>query len=709
MKNIIHIIKTLAIALLLPALSVSSAETGGVGEELVLEQITVTGQKREDDAQKISVPLTVISNVDIEDRGITSLKDAADYFPNFIYGGNRSDSGTFNFRGLGYNVYTEKQPVIINVDGVPWDSRFGILTDFTNVEQIEFLRGPQGTLYGKNAMGGVLNITTKSPGDEVEGKAKVQFEERNGHSGSFQFSSPIIEDSFYYSVSGSYSKTDGYITDTTPGNDEKWDHEEQKHLSVKLLSKLTDSMKFTLMYNYADTDSGAAPIYYGKEFTYESEFHYQNSEMERQTTDLSGKLDYAGNSFDVVSITGYKHTTGNSKLFYEPSEYGNEMEVDTENISQEIRLTSKENESGTKWLIGAYTDKTSMEEIISFEMDLSAYGMGVVIDHWPFEIESESMAAFGEIKFPMISDRFFVVLGSRYETITKQMDYKHLQTDYETGASTGDYNYIYMTDNPTTYETQATWSTLLGKTGLEYVVSDDFLTYLTVSQGYMPGGFNYTTDKKDLAEFDEQKSLNTEIGFKSKLFNERILLNVNLFHTQYTDLQVLQNQFGTLDYWVDNAGKAHATGIEVDFNAKLTGELDLFGNLGILEAKYDDFTVQEETGEGSYDSKTMVNAPAYTLMFGIKYRSDSGLFALADYHQYGTTHYTKDNNSEFTRDTFGLLNLKAGYETSSGLEFYGYVRNATDEEYITEAFSGAYHIFSVGEPRTIGIVANYRF
>lgn len=674
-----------------------------------IEPVTVTASKREVNAQETAIPMSIVTDMEIEDRSIDSFNDLAAFLPNFTYGGNRLDSGSFSYRGLGYNTFTEKEPVIVNVDGVPWDSRFGILTGFIDIEQVEFLRGPQGTLYGKNAMGGVINITTRQPGDEVHGKVSANIEENNGYGTKFMISGPAGVENLSFSLAGAWSTTDGYMTDHTPGGDWDWDHNEKKYLSVKMGYEPSSELNMSLSYRFNSSDGGHSPMYMGDQFTYDTYNGYKDPKMEQDTHDASFKIDFFASLFDITAITGFKHTDSQAKIAYQPSDYGCPMDVTETGLSQEIRFKSKEEKQGLQWLFGLYADTSKLDNAITMEYDYSDYGMGVLSDTYDFEIPTQSYAAFGEIKIELFSPSLALTLGARVEQVEKEMDYCHVQADTATGASSGDYNWIYMTDNPTRYTVEDSWSALLGKAAVEYQVSSEFMPYLSVSQGYMPGGFNYTNDVKENATFDEQKSLDYELGFKSMLFDRRLMLNVNLFYTLYKDMQILQNQAGTLVYYINNAGEAHATGIEADFNAQITKNLNLFGSLGIMEAEYDDYQVETYSGTIAYDGNTMTCAPAYTVSMGAVYRHKSGLFVYGCYHRYGETQFTADNNSRYERNAYDLVDAKIGYESALGWEAYVYARNLLDEEYITEAFADAYDIFAVGEPRTFGLEIVYRF
>jgi len=274
-----------------------------------------------------------------------------------------------------------------------------------------------------------------------------------------------------------------------------------------------------------------------------------------------------------------------------------------------------------------------------------------------------------------------------------------------------DYRLAVLMDNTTLsddrYSVEKDWSAALGKVAISYKAAENLNLYALVSQGYTPGGFNYSTSDKKHADFNETTSMNYEMGVKSKLLNNRLMLNANIFHTEYDDLQVLETLYASNIVVVKNAGKAHTTGIETDITARLAKGLDIFATAGMMEAKYDDFNLDSV----DYDEKYMIGAPKFNATAGISYRHSSGFMGIADVKHTGKTYYTKTNDSLKSEGSYEIVNVKAGYESDKGYEIYLYVRNLTDKEYFSwMRDAGAGTAFNyMGEPRTIGVEVNYRF
>jgi len=677
-------------------------------EEYKLETMTITAEKRQADSQKVAIPVTVLNSVYIEDSGIENFDDLTAHIPNLTFmQGGRQDTGSFFFRGLGVNVYTDRLPVSINIDGIAWDSRYGFQIDFSNVERVEFLRGPQGTLYGKNAMGGVINFVTKEPKNETSGKLTVGYDENNTYSGKFRVSGAAKKDKLFFGLSGSYMKTDGFMTDNTPGGKKDWDKDEKIHLSPKLVYKNGDRLKAILHYKYSKSDSNNMPQILGTDIKYSDTKGLKNPFIKRETSELALKLDADLKFADITSISSYRKTTGDADLYVAYNSYPGYDNADESHISQEFRLTSKKNNTGRKWIAGFHADKGKRDKEGGITFDYTSYGAGIYTEDWTTKQDISTYSAFGETTIPLFSPKLLFTAGARYERIKKDMDRIHSLRDYATGVSIP----YSLTGQalPIAFDIEKSWDSFLGKAALSFEKSENMMFYISATQGYMPGGFNFISDDKNYTQFNEQKSIDFEIGMKSTMFDKRLMLNLNIFRTDYEDLQILQ-KVNAVNFQITNAGKAEAYGIEADMFARPVKGLDIYGNFGVTKSEYSEFKeLDQMTGvTKDYSGNKMIGSPEFSGLIGAKYRHSSGLFFMAEYNYLGTTYFDKENKERYKRKAFALVNTKVGYEHPSGLEAYIYVDNLTDKEYYTEAIT-EYDMVTVGKPRTAGFEISYRF
>jgi len=680
------------------ALTVLTASVS-FADDLQLDMITVTAEKRTADAQEVASPMNVMTDTFIEDAGLNDVSDVGRYVPNVVIDSSWGLNQTWIVsRGMTTNEYLATSPMVLNYNGMPSDSNFGFNFTFEDIERIEVLRGPQGTLYGKNAMSGVINVVTKQPDNNLTGKIGFSVEERDTYKTKFTVSGPIKEDKLYFGLSGGYQETNGYIEDKTPGGQKDISASEKYHYSAKLRATPTSNSDIMLQYSHSRATGANPPLVFSDSHTYDVYTGFRDDQYDDtvSVTDLLLlNMNFKTDMFDITSISSYKNVDTDETTLM-GSQYGSYLigvqDFELPTYSQEIRISSTD-KSHIKWLGGLYYDRSKMD-VNKFSNILDNGTMRYTYDYMP-EIDSTTAAAFAEATIPLFSDRFALTLGGRYERTEREMDYR----------------LAVLMDNTTLsddrYSVEKDWSAALGKVAISYKAAENLNLYALVSQGYTPGGFNYSTSDKKHADFNETTSMNYEMGVKSKLLNNRLMLNANIFHTEYDDLQVLETLYASNIVVVKNAGKAHTTGIETDITARLAKGLDIFATAGMMEAKYDDFNLDSV----DYDEKYMIGAPKFNATAGISYRHSSGFMGIADVKHTGKTYYTKTNDSLKSEGSYEIVNVKAGYESDKGYEIYLYVRNLTDKEYFSwMRDAGAGTAFNyMGEPRTIGVEVNYRF
>jgi iron complex outermembrane receptor protein len=317
-------------------------------------------------------------------------------------------------------MFTSNNPVVLYIDGVPYTDRVGFDASLANVERIEVLRGPQGTLYGKDAIGGVINIVTKDPGDTFQGKVGAEYGSFNFMRGLFNGSGPLVKDKLYLGINGQYRRDDGWIENTHSGMDENANEEEDRRISGYLLFKPTDRLRARLVLSNDYTRESWVDGYTlppGSDIS-----SFDRDEAEQVDFDVPTKEEFESNSqslnlaydFGAATLTSttthrqleiegeYDADQGNDPLFSGLTMFGN-TELDTSN--QELRLSSNQ-QDGIRWVGGAYFDVE--------ERDQGPYGMQfpmfdpVTFDFLGnFEMNAESVtdsstaAVFGQVIVPL--------------------------------------------------------------------------------------------------------------------------------------------------------------------------------------------------------------------------------------------------------------------------------------------------------------------
>ncbi|WP_083863754.1 TonB-dependent receptor [Desulfobacula toluolica] len=326
-------------------------------------------------------------------------------------------------------------------------------------------------------------------------------------------------------------------------------------------------------------------------------------------------------------------------------------------MKKEIRIQSLENSGRLKWMVGLYYSFEEQDyHDFSITYDTMAFGHNTKYN-WPGNRSTKTMAAFGQVTVPIAGSLDFTA-GLRCERVNKELDYRHYDTRTDTGERLSSVEWSREED----------WDALLPKAVLSWRMNKDAMTYFSVSQGDLAGGLNANGDDKETAKFDEQTSLNYEIGAKTAFLDNRLFFN---------------------------AAKAHSQGIELELKARPLQGLDISTAFGWTDAEFDEYK--------NYTGKTPKQMPAYTFNLGIQYRVPCGFFVRGEMEGLGRTYYDEANTIK--QDAFQLYHAKIGYEASNW-DVYLYCNNLLDKEYFSSMSFGR---FSVAEPRTFGVFASVRF
>lgn len=663
------------------------------GEEektLELGTMTVTANKREEKIKDVPASISAFSETDLDDAGIKEVNDIVEMVP-----GLNIEKGVHgnevNFRGMRPSPFTQKNPVVLYIDGVPCDAPTVFDADFNNVERVEVLRGPQGTLYGKNTLGGVINVVSKKPGNTVEGKVSVEVGDY-GKTGIRAFvNGPVVEDLFYFGFSGSLDQKQGFIKNDHPDQDYV---DGEKTSRAKATFRWTPSARLEINLNTGTTqkrENGGMMIP-GEDIVFHA---YRNPDDYIDTDIINSSLDinYQGEDIVFKSITTYRSTKFDFTMDYgiiHPMYKDMINKTEQNNITQEFRLQSPDGDTAFNWVGGLYfsNDKKTYDDMSATYNYKALYGYNIKYN-WPDDLAENTQAIFGQFT-KTIADRFDFTGGLRYETIHKEMDFVQEITRVDTGAAVSP---------RVTYHTAEDWTALLPKAVLSWKSSPDVMMYFSIADGYLPGGFNTTETNKEKAKFDAQTSRNYEVGTKTSLLNNKMMLNVAVYHIDIKDMHVYSVPAPGI-YLASNAGKAHSQGVEMDMVIMPAAGLKLSAQLSKIDSKFDDY--QE------YDGNTTTQTPEYTTNLAIQYRDPSGIYAQAEVLNHGKTYYT-DSNSVY-QDPYQLINTKIGYERSFW-DVYLQVKNLADTKY-AQAYSPDFDslaFFHPGVPRSVSVVASARF
>lgn len=654
------------------------------------EEITVTANKHEEKLQKLPAAITVFTETDIKDANIQNLSDIINLVPNLRA---NEDNGFRNIsiRGLSSSRYTSKNPVVIYIDGIPSDKVSFTDVDLNNVKRVEVLRGAQGVLYGKNAIGGIINIITKRPGNIVEGKIGTEISSHQTYGVNGYINAPIKKDELFFSLSGNFRDTDGYMKNDHPDED-TYDGFEEKSVRTRLDWLPTNRMEIGLTASLYDRSGDHTSTLYRDttEVVYHS-YKDPNDKLDKNVFNTSMNINYSFDDSELTFITTYAESKmdRSSKRIHEGAtmiDGGMEPEITTG--TQELRIQSSDQKS-LRWMGGMFFSTEKTNYIDSFATFDTSAGLGYnTIMDWPGTTYEDTLAAFGEITIP--AGKFKFTTGLRYERTSAELDYVYEERREDTHA---------LVKNRASYNRQDDWDIFIPKGVISWDYNDNVMIYTSVAKGYLAGGYNFCEAKKEFAKIDNQTSMTYEMGLKTKSFNNRLILNASVYYMDIEDIHVMVEGIDSGTFIVSNAGAAHSQGIEVEAVLRIMRGLDIFAGLGIIDGEYDEYVFDKTT---DYSGKDLTHTPKYNFNFGISYRHDSGFFAHADVFAYGDCYFNPSQTKK--QDAYEIYNLKAGYETSSW-EVYCYGKNIFDQKYFTNMAT----LHSVGAPRTIGIMAAIKF
>ncbi|BFU78682.1 TonB-dependent receptor [Arcobacter sp. 15-2] len=640
-----------------------------------LDTVTVTAQKSEEDVQKVPISLSVFDQHIIEDNSIDTIKDIAKYTPNlFLFNTGFQGLTTPSIRGVSASLLSYSSPVSMYVDGVPTMSSFGFSDGLIDIERIEVLKGPQGTLYGKNSEAGVINVITRKPNNEVKGKVFTTLGTDGKKEFGLNISGPIIKDTLYAGISYKHDEKDGFIKNTTT---KKYiNNKETDYSKLNLRYTPTDNLDISFITSKMESDNGAVDWALDKQSLDNVNVSSNLDGYSKPTTKTFAlNIDYnIDNNTKVKSITTKRIHKDKVALDNDLSSMSiihifRDYTFDT--LSQELRLEKKI--GSTKVVSGIYTDKEDNDLSLVMKTMMDPTGA----NSHPQKLHSKTYSFFTNIIHPL-SEKFTINGGVRYDKEKKDVNIKESNIDIKNE-----------------------WNNISPKISLQYNIDASNMTYATVSKGYRSGGFNaHASSIIDKQTYDEESLISYEIGYKSMLLENKVKLNANIYYMDIDDMQVQEMPTPGVVYMV-NAASATSKGIELELEALLADTVTLFSSFGYNKTTFKKFI---DSGN-DYSNNYNPFAPKYNFNLGAQYRNASGYYARLDLNGYGKTYF--DSANENAQDAYELVNTKVGYETDD-YDMYLYANNLFDKEHhATGYFNGT--ITAYREGREIGIKLVYKF
>ncbi len=637
-------------------------------EDSKIETITVTAQKKEEDLQNVPISLSVFDSTDLEDLQVDSISDIAPFVPNLmIFDNGISGQTPPSIRGLSTDIDSNNSTMGLYVDGIPILTGIGFDEILLDVERVEVLKGPQGTLYGKNAEAGVINVITRTPSNDVTAGIGLELGEDSKRQYHFSTSGPIIKDKLFIGISGLHYEKDGYINNSFLGGNS--DDREHNYGKIHLRSTPSDNFSISAIVSYLKYDDGGSNMGLGSNIEDREVTSGFQGYNHSSSTMGALKMDYEFSNYKFESITTartFRFDAGGDWDFSPAVGSHSNNDSEYKKFSQEFRISS----AGARfsWLAGIYGDGDRN----NFKTKISASSSTRFVDR---DFDGESIGAYVHTTWAL-TDSLSLISGLRYDLEEKSFVDDDLGVNLEE-----DFNEF----SP--------------KLSLQYRVNPAVMFYGSVTKGYQSGGFNSLAPEGSPLAYGEETLWSYEVGSKTSFFDGRIIFNTAIYYMDIDNMQV-NTAVDSVQSYRSNAAKAASKGVEVEIRYNVTQALSLFASYGYNDTTFDSFS----DDDGDYKGNTNPYTPKYNYNIGAQYRHQDGYYVRIDLNGYGKMYFDKAN--QFSRDAYQLINTKIGYETDH-FDFYLYAKNLFDKEYDSDGYySGYYTIYS--PPREIGVNLTWR-
>ncbi|WP_122893334.1 TonB-dependent receptor [Arcobacter peruensis] len=654
-------------------------------EDITLDSITVTSDFRDASLDKTSKAISVLSEDKIADKAHESLESVIGQVPNVNFTSGASRAHYVQIRGIGQRSQfkSPKNPSVgLVLDGIDVSESALALTMF-DVNQIEVLKGPQGTTFGSNGMAGIVSLQSNKPTEDFEGHIETTIGNYNTKAAGIALGGSLIENKLLGRLSVYKNTSDGFMENKYLGRKDTQNIDE-----VALKSQLTylanDDHKVDINFAHVNVDNGYDA------FTYDNSYNTYsgNPGTDSQETNAIGlKSTYKINrKMHLISKASFSKS--NSEYSYDEdwsydavSSYIAEDKYfrKREKTDVDLRLVSDEEgrifNNSTDWTFGTYYKKQSEDLRQNYTYFASDYTNN---------FDSENLAIYGQLDSD-ITNKLTLTTGLRVENWKaelKDSDSLNKETD----------------------------EVLIGgKIGLSYQENENNLYYATLSKGYKPGGANseYTLSQ-ERKTFNTEHLWNLDIGKSFSNFENKLKTRVNFFYGLRKDQQVDNSYYGTKWIeWISNSKSGSYYGVEAQTNYYADNTLHLFASLGLLKSKLDEY---ESTDVN--DGRTPAQSPLYQYNVGFDYMITDDIQIKSDIEGKDSYHFSNSHNQK--SKSYALLNASLSYFVSDWtVTLWG--KNLTNKSYQTRGFyfdgqgNGDELYTQQGNPRTFGFTARYDF
>jgi len=649
--------------------ALSAAAQPATGTEHELPAVTVTVNKQSQALERVPASVSVYDGEELEANGVRGLDGVAAMTPGFSFQTmGQSGAQPPVMRGLSANVTSFSSSTALVVDGVATLRGLGFDDALLGVERVEVLRGPQSTLYGRNAEAGVVNIVTRRPGNEPYAAVSLEMGSRDKQALRFDASRALVENTLFLGVAGEFARQDGFIDNTYTGRKE--DDRERKGGRVALRWTPDARTDATLRFSQREYDDGGAlwgPTGGTREAVRSGTASWNRSKARSASLDVAHEL---GADLRLRSITASNEYFDRilQDSDFQPVDLlhlGRDYHFKT--LSQELRLEGKAGDA--HWLAGLYLDRD--DNALNFEQktplalvrtrSVQKGSSAAVFTHWDVPLAAQWSVQAG-LRVERDEMRFALASGS---------------------------------------EQSRGWTHASPKLALQYQWLPAAQLYASVSDGFRAGGFNAFAPEAQ-RRYEPEKVRAFELGTKGHLLNRRLRYSTAVYRMDIDDMQVQQMGAVPGQVFMTNAASARSTGAEAELRWLVGSGWQVQAALGLNHTRFREF----RDGANDYAGKRNPFAPDLNGHLGVRYDAPSGWFAQAQVVGAGKVYVDAANTPSSKRAGYGVVNLAAGYAWTR-TELTAYVNNAADKHYDVVGFPAS-TITIYSPPREAGLRLSFR-
>lgn len=701
------------------------------------EVITVTSQRRTQKLSEVPIALSSFSADNIQQTGISELREIADFIPNMDFSRGTDFGSQITIRGVGANSRNIGFDTRVGVylDGVYLGQSPALNQALYDLARVEVLRGPQGTLFGKNTVAGAINLISQRPDDALSGYVSGSFGNLNARELQGRINMPLSADTAL-KLSVSQNNRDGYIDNLATGN--KANERDSTAYRAQFSAELTDNWQLYASLDGLNADrlsflGKALTDPFGQTAAPELAAQYTvatNSDTLEQRDLVGGSVELAYQlaDYEFKSITAwrdsdifYRNDTDYSVIDFITIEYGDQYQQ----LSQEFQMVSPATDS-FNYVAGLYLYRqqaNSQRDAINGAMSVMLGNVPGTVVSSVGQVDTDSYALFGNTSY-QLTPRLNLATGVRFTRERKKVDW------VLDGSASGIFA---IGSTMPTLTDQRSDSDFSYSVSLNAALSTAVNGYIKYATSFKSGGYNLDfVTNADLAaslEFDKERVGSAELGIKGAFYDNRLIANFAMFHSSFDDYQV--NQFvdlgnGSTSISIRNAAEVTSKGMELELIYRPLSGLQLQGSIGVLDAVFDDFPNGIAGGNNAAGNQ-LPGAPKRNASISAQYvvalpALQADLLLRADVVYKGDFYTTVNNSRVHTLrsgatvpfghvDAQTLANARIGLLGYSGWEAYLWLRNLTDDNSSisnSRDFLGTI-VENYQEPRTYGVELIYSF